>query len=136
MTAAADTATLPDALGPAAREFLSRPQQLLVGDERLDAADGATFVTLDPSSGREIAAVAQAGAEDVERAVAAARRALEEGPWGSMPAVGREQLMHALAQALEDHAQELAELESLDNGKPVGLAKFVDVAGAAAHLRY
>jgi acyl-CoA reductase-like NAD-dependent aldehyde dehydrogenase len=136
MTAAADTATLPDALGPAAREFLSRPQQLLIGDERLDAADGATFVTLDPSSGREIATVAQAGATDVERAVAAARRALEEGPWASMPAIGREQLMHALAQALEDHDQELAELESLDNGKPVGLAKFVDVAGAAAHLRY
>jgi acyl-CoA reductase-like NAD-dependent aldehyde dehydrogenase len=136
MTAAADTATLPDALGPAAREFLSRPQQLLIGDERLDAADGATFVSLDPSSGREIATVAQAGAEDVERAVGAARRALEEGPWGSMPAVGREQLMHALAQALEDHDQELAELESLDNGKPVGLAKYVDVAGAAAHLRY
>jgi acyl-CoA reductase-like NAD-dependent aldehyde dehydrogenase len=136
MTAAADTATLPDALGPAAREFLSRPQQLLIGDERLDAADGATFVTLDPSSGREIATVAQAGSEDVQRAVAAARGALEEGPWASMPAIGREQLMHALAQALEDHDQELAELESLDNGKPVGLAKFVDVRGAAAHLRY
>jgi acyl-CoA reductase-like NAD-dependent aldehyde dehydrogenase len=137
MTAAADTATvLPDALGPAAREFLSRPQQLLIGEERLDAADGATFVTLDPSSGREIATVAQAGDEDVQRAVAAARRALEEGPWASMPATGREQLMRALAQAIEDHDQELAELESLDNGKPVGLAKYVDVAGAVAHLRY
>ena len=53
-----------------------------------------------------------------------------------MPAAGREQLMHALAQALEDHAQELAELESLDNGKPVGLARYVDVRSAAAHLRY
>jgi acyl-CoA reductase-like NAD-dependent aldehyde dehydrogenase len=136
MTAAADTASLPDALGPAAREFLSHPQQMLIGDERLDAADGAMFATLDPSSGREIAKVAQAGAEDVERAVGAARRALEDGPWASMPATGREQLMHALAQALEDHDQELAELESLDNGKPVGLAKFVDVRGAAAHLRY
>jgi acyl-CoA reductase-like NAD-dependent aldehyde dehydrogenase len=136
MTAAADTATLPDALGPAAREFLSRPQQLLIGDERADAADGATFSTLDPSSGREIATVAQAGAEDVERAVGAARTALEQGPWASMPASGREQLMRALAQALEDHDQELAELESLDNGKPVGLAKYVDVAGAVAHLRY
>ncbi|HEV7529866.1 MAG TPA: aldehyde dehydrogenase family protein [Solirubrobacteraceae bacterium] len=137
MTAAAETAAaLPDALGNAAREFLSRPQRLLIGEERNDAADGATFVTLDPSTGREIATVAQAGAEDVERAVAAARRALEEGPWGSMPATGREQLMHALAQAIEDHDQELAELESLDNGKPVGLAKYVDVRGAAAHLRY
>jgi acyl-CoA reductase-like NAD-dependent aldehyde dehydrogenase len=137
MTAAADTATaLPEALGPAAREFLARPQQLLIGDQRLDAADGATFATLDPSSGREIATVAQAGAEDVERAVRAARKALENGPWATMAATGREQLMHALAQAVEDHDQELAELESLDNGKPVGLAKYVDVRGAAAHLRY
>src|SRR5581483_734056 len=122
MTAAADTATaLPDALGAAAREFLSRPQKLLIGEERPDAADGATFTTLDPSSGREIATVAQAGAEDVERAVRAAREALETGPWGSMPATGREQLMHALARAIEDHDEELAQLESLDNGKPVGL---------------
>src|ERR1700759_1405151 len=121
MTAAADTATaLPAALGAAAREFLSRPQQLLIGEERLDAADGATFATLDPPPGRTIATVAQAGAEGGERAVRAAREAL----------------MHALAQAIEDHDQELAELESLDNGKPVGLAKYVDVRGAAAHLRY
>ena len=137
MTAAADTAAaLPDALGADARAFLARGQQLLIGGERLDAADGATFATLDPSSGREIATVAQAGAEDVERAVRAAREALETGPWATMPASGREQLIHALAQAIEDHDQELAELESLDNGKPVGLAKYVDVRGAAAHLRY
>src|ERR1700760_1495176 len=137
MTAAADTATeLPDALGAAAREFLARPQRLLIGEERLDAADGATFATLDPSTGRTIANVAQAGSEDVERAVRAAREALENGPWGSMAATGREQLMHALAQAVEAHAQEPPEPESLDNGKPVGLAKYVDVRGAAAHLRY
>ncbi len=137
MTAAADTATaLPDELGAAAREFLSRPQRLLIGDERPDAADGRTFATFDPSSGREIATVAHAGAEDVERAVKAARAALQDGPWGSMPASGREQLMHALAQAVEDHDVELAEIEALDNGKPVGLARYVDVAGAAAHLRY
>ncbi|HEY2180608.1 MAG TPA: aldehyde dehydrogenase family protein [Solirubrobacteraceae bacterium] len=137
MTAAADTATaLPEALGADAREFLSRPQQLLVGEERLDAADGATFATLDPSSGREIATVAKAGAEDARRAVAAARVALEEGPWSTMPASGRERLLHALARAIDEHAQELAELESLDNGKPVGLAKVIDVRGAAAQLRY
>jgi acyl-CoA reductase-like NAD-dependent aldehyde dehydrogenase len=137
MTAAADTATaLPDALGPAAREFLSRPQHLLIGDERLESADGRTFVTLDPSNGREIAMVAQGGPEDVERAVAAARAALEEGPWATLPPSGREQLMLALAQAIEDHDEELAELESLDNGKPVRLARYVDVRGTAAHLRY
>jgi len=137
MTAAADTQNaLPDALGPAARDFLSHPQQLLIGDERVDAADGATFATLDPSTGREIATVAQAGAEDVARAVAAARAAFEEGKWATMPATGRERLIHALADAIDEHADELAELESLDNGKPVALAKMIDVRGAAGHLRY
>src|ERR1700744_4478729 len=103
MTAAADTASaLPDALGAGAREFLSRPQQLLIGEERLDAADGATFATLDPSSGREIAPVAQAGAEDVERAVRAAREALQSGLWETMAPTGRVQLMHAPAKAIEE----------------------------------
>ncbi len=137
MNAATDTATaLPDALGEAAREFLARPQKLLIGEERLDSAQGTTFATIDPSNGKELATVAQGGPEDVERAVGAARAALEEGPWASMPASGREQLMLGLAQAIEDHDEELAQLESLDNGKPVGLARFVDVRGAAAHLRY
>ena len=78
----------------------------------------------------------QAGAQDVDRAVAAARAAFAEGPWATMPAAGRERLMHALAQAIEDRAEELAQIESLDNGKPVGLAQYVDVNGAVAHLRY
>ena len=138
MTAAADTAapTLPDALGDAARAFLSGPQRLLIGDERPAAADGRTFATLDPATGREIAQVPQAGAQDVDRAVVAARAAFAEGPWATMPAAGRERLMHALAQAIEEHAEELAQIESLDNGKPVGLAQYVDVNGAVAHLRY
>jgi acyl-CoA reductase-like NAD-dependent aldehyde dehydrogenase len=137
MTAAADTATaLPDALGAPAREFLARPQLLLIGDERLEAADGRTFATLDPSNGREIATVAQAGPEDVEHAVRAARAALEEGPWATLAASGRERLMNALADAIEAHAEELAQIESLDNGKPVGLAQYVDVAGTVGHLRY
>ncbi len=128
--------TLPDALGAPAREFISGTHRLLIGAERPEAADGRTFATVDPATGREIAQVSQGGAEDVTRAVAAARTAFAEGPWSSLPASGREQLMLALAQAIEDHDQELAEIESLDNGKPVGLAKYVDVRGAAAHLRY
>jgi len=127
--------TLPDALGADARAFLSRPQRLVIGSEALEAADGRTFATIDPASGRMICEVPHAGAEDVERAVAAARAALE-GDWGSLAAAERERMMLALAQAIEEHAQELAELESLDNGKPVGLALRVDVRGAAAHLRY
>ncbi len=138
MTAAADTATPthPDALGDAARAFLTRPQRLLIGDERPAAADGRTFATLDPATGREIARVPQAGAQDVDRAVVAARAAFADGPWATMPAAGRERLMHALAQAIEERAEELAQIESLDNGKPVGLAQYVDVNGAVGHLRY
>jgi aldehyde dehydrogenase (NAD+)/phenylacetaldehyde dehydrogenase len=127
---------LPDALGAPAREFISQSHRLLIGAERLDAADGRTFVTVDPASGREIAEIAHGGAEDVARAVAAAREAFASGPWGSMPAAGRERLMHALADALEERAKEFAQIESLDNGKPVGLAQYVDVNGAVGHLRY
>ncbi len=128
--------TLPDALGAPAREFISQSHRLLIGSERLDAADGRTFATLDPATGREIAEVALAGPEDVARAVAAARAAFTDGPWSSMPAAGRERLMLALADALEQRAEEIAQIESLDNGKPVGLAQYVDVNGAIGHLRY
>jgi len=128
--------SLPDALGAPAREFISQSHRLLIGAERLDAADGRTFATLDPATGREIAEVALGGAEDVELAVVAARAAFEDGPWASMPAAGRERLMHALADAIEARAEEIAQIESLDNGKPVGLAQYVDVNGAVGHLRY
>jgi acyl-CoA reductase-like NAD-dependent aldehyde dehydrogenase len=128
--------TLPDALSAPARQFIAQPHRLLIGAERLDAADGRTFDTLDPSTGREIAEVALAGAQDVARAVAAARAAFADGPWSSMPAAGRERLMHKLADAIEAHAEEIAQIESLDNGKPVGLAQYVDVNGAVGHLRY
>ncbi len=128
--------TLPEALGAFAREFIAKPHLLLIGSERLDAADGRTFATVDPATGVEIAQVALAGTEDVERAVAAARDAFSDGPWSSMPASGRERLMHALADAIEARAEEIAQIESLDNGKPVGLAQYVDVNGAVGHLRY
>ncbi|MGO9322215.1 MAG: aldehyde dehydrogenase family protein [Solirubrobacteraceae bacterium] len=128
--------TLPGALGDPAREFISQSHRLLIGSERLDAADGRTFATLDPATGREIAEVALGGPEDVARAVAAARAAFADGPWATMPASGRERLMHALADAIEARAQEIAQIESLDNGKPVGLAQYVDVNGAVGHLRY
>ena len=130
------TVELPEALGSEARAFIVGEHRLLIGDERLDAADGRTFATLDPATGREIAEVALAGAEDVERAVLAARAAFKDGPWATMPPAGRERLMHALADAIEARAEEIAQIESLDNGKPVGLAQYVDVNGAVGHLRY
>jgi acyl-CoA reductase-like NAD-dependent aldehyde dehydrogenase len=128
--------TLPAGLGAPAREFIAQTHRLLIGSERPEAADGRTFATLDPATGNEIAHVAHAGAEDVARAVAAAREAFEVGPWSTMPAAGRERLMLALAAAIEERAEEFAQIESLDNGKPVGLAQYVDVNGAVGHLRY
>ena len=129
------TATL-ERLSPAAQEFVSAGlHRLLVGDGWREAADGRTFVTLDPASGEPIGEVAFAGAEDVDRAVGAAREALE-GPWGTMSAADRSRLMHRLADLVEANAEELAQLEALDNGKPVRLAGMVDVPLAAAHLRY
>jgi acyl-CoA reductase-like NAD-dependent aldehyde dehydrogenase len=127
---------LPDALSEAARSFAAGPHRLLIGGERLEAADGRTFETLDPATGRVIAEVPQAGAEDVDRAVKAAREAFEDGRWTGIAAAKRTRAMLALADAIEAHADELGELESLDNGKPVKLAKRVDVALAAEHLRY
>jgi aldehyde dehydrogenase (NAD+)/phenylacetaldehyde dehydrogenase len=127
---------LPEQLSPPAREFASRPHGLLIGGERSPAADGRTFETFDPSTGSPITTVAQAGAEDVDRAVRAARQALTEGPWAQASAAQRARMLTRLAQLVEASAEELAELEALDNGKPVKLARIVDVASTAAHFRY
>src|SRR4051812_36926127 len=130
------TATLPESLSDAARAFATGPRKLLIGGERTDAADGRTFTTVDPSTGRPIGEVAQAGSEDVDRAVSAARAAFEEGPWASLPPSQRTRLMLSLADLVDENGDELAELESLDNGKPVKLARMVDVSSTANHLRY
>ena len=125
-----------EALSESARRFVqSAPHKLLIGGEWVEAADGRTFETMDPSTGEAICEVAHAGAEDVERAAKAARTALE-GPWGKMPAAGRSQLINRLADLIEANTDELAELESLDNGKPLKMAARVDLPQAIAHLRY
>src|SRR3954465_13107535 len=120
------------------REFLAADShELLIDGERVAAADGATFDTPDPSTGERLATVSQAGTEDVDRAVAAARRAFEPGSdWRKMSAADRGRRLAALAQLVDAHADELAQLESLDNGKPVKFARAVDVASTVAHLDY
>jgi acyl-CoA reductase-like NAD-dependent aldehyde dehydrogenase len=127
---------LSEQLSDAAREFASREQLLLIAGERVPGADGRSFETIDPATAQPITAVAQAGAQDIDRAVGAARLALEEGPWPTASAAERARLLIGLAERIEAHADELAELEALDNGKPVKLAKIVDVASAAAHFRH
>src|ERR1700680_2375311 len=96
---------LPDALSAPAREFISQTHRLLIGAERPQAADGRTFATLDPASGQEIAHVAHAGAEDVQRAVAVAREALQRGAWSQISPAERGRLIGLLADALEEHAE-------------------------------
>ena len=124
-----------DALSTPAREFLGRtPGRLLVGGQWSEPADGRTFPTVDPATGDEICQVAQAGAEDVAQAAAAAKAALD-GPLRKVNAAKRSALMNALAELVKANGDELAELESLDNGKPLAMAKG-DVAATVNHLRY
>jgi acyl-CoA reductase-like NAD-dependent aldehyde dehydrogenase len=126
---------LPDELSDSAREFAAGPHGHRINGSATAAADGRTFTTVDPSTGLPIADVAHGGPADVERAVSAARSALE-GAWASTSAPQRERHLLRLAELVEQHAGELAELEALDNGKPVKLARAVDVRLAVEHLRY
>jgi acyl-CoA reductase-like NAD-dependent aldehyde dehydrogenase len=125
-----------ESLSDSARSFVeAAPHRLLIGSDWVEAADGRTFETIDPATGATIAEVAHAGTEDVDRAVRAASEALA-GPWAKLPASGRSVLMNKLADLIEANTEELAQIESLDNGKPVSIAGKVDVPGSVDHLRY
>ena len=128
--------TLPEQLSEPAKEFAQRRQRLLIDGEWVDAEGGRTFETVDPATGQPITEVAHAGASDVDKAVRSARRALEEGPWQTAPAAERARLLYRLADLVGQNADELAELESLDNGKPVKLARAVDVSQTIGWLRH
>jgi phenylacetaldehyde dehydrogenase len=116
--------------------FLATPRQQLIGGQWVDSASGATFPVLDPATGEEVAQVARGNAVDIDRAVLAARKAFEHGPWRSMTPSERGKLIWKLGDLIEAHARELAELETLDNGKPFGIAIAADVALAADQFRY
>ncbi|HEY6002854.1 MAG TPA: aldehyde dehydrogenase [Anaeromyxobacter sp.] len=96
-----------------------RTYQLLIGGRFVDAASGKTFDDLNPTTGEVLAQVAEAGAEDVNRAVGAARKALEDGPWGKMPGAERGRILVRIADLLEKEAGFIARLESQDNGRPI-----------------
>jgi acyl-CoA reductase-like NAD-dependent aldehyde dehydrogenase len=122
-------------LSEAARAFVeSGPIGHWIGGARVEAAGGRTFETIDPATGQAICEVAHGGTEDIDRAVQAARAAFE-GPWSKMPSNKRAGLIYTLAELIKQNLAELAELESLDNGKPLGAAQG-DMAAAVNHLRY
>jgi aldehyde dehydrogenase (NAD+) len=126
------TATAP---APVARPKVRRTQMLIDG-RWCDAAGGETFATYHPATEEKIADVALAGAEDVDRAVKAARRAFEEGPWHDMDARDRGALLNRLADLIEKNIDELAALETLDNGKPINDARNADLPLVIDCLRY
>src|SRR5262245_16347150 len=96
-----------------------RQTKLLIDGKWVDAASGKTFETLNPATGEVIAKVAEADKADVDKAVDAARRAFETGPWSQTSAAGRGVLLNRLADLIEANIDELAALETLDNGKPI-----------------
>ncbi|HWV87775.1 MAG TPA: aldehyde dehydrogenase family protein [Capillimicrobium sp.] len=109
--------------------------RLLIDGELVDARSGATFETHDPATGAALKTAPHAGAEDVDAAVDAARAAFQ-GEWRAMPPAHRAQLLWRVAELVEEHADELALLETLDNGKPLAVARARDIAGTAATFRY
>ena len=113
-----------------------RQTQLLIGGQWTPARSGKTFQTINPATEEVIADVAEADAADVEMAVLAARKAFDEGPWPRMNARERGRIMMRLADLIESEIDELAALESLDNGKPVSDARAGDIPLAIEALRY
>jgi aldehyde dehydrogenase (NAD+) len=110
--------------------------KLLINNRWIESESGKTFPTVNPATGEDIGEVAEADAADVDKAVAVARAAFDRGPWKKMHASERGRLLNRLADLIEEHGDELAALESLDNGKPYSVAKSVDVAAAVACYRY
>jgi aldehyde dehydrogenase (NAD+) len=123
---------------PAPAEAQLRPAatKLLINNRWVPSESGKTFATLNPSTGEEICQVAEADVADVDKAVLAARAAFEQGPWKKARASERGRLLHRLADLIEENADALAQLESMDNGKPLSIAKAVDVAKTVACYRY
>ena len=131
-----DTVTLDRRLSQPAKEFLHQPSRLLIDGKLVEAASGKTFPVYNPATGAILMQVAEADSADVDRAVKAARKAFDEGPWSKISPSERGKLLWKLAELLEKHSDEFAELESIDNGKPVAVARAADVPLAIDMFRY
>jgi len=118
------------------RPRVKAQEPMLIGGKWVDSVSGRTFVTLNPCTGEPICQVAEGDKADVDLAVKAARKAFEEGPWSKMTAAERGRLMHKLADLIEENADDLAALESLDNGKPYKDARNIDVPLTVKCYRY
>src|SRR6516225_4805402 len=134
-TAASPAGAL-DQVTPSVRQFLSGTKQMLIDGEWMDAASGKTFSVFDPATGETIAQVAEGDAEDIDHAVAAARHSFELGKWRNFTPSERGRILWHIGDLILDHMEEFAQIESLDNGKPVGVARVADVPLAADLFHY
>jgi len=116
--------------------FLSKTRKILINGKWVEAASGKTFPTYNPATGEVLANIAAGDKEDINRAVKAARAAFESGPWSKISPSERGRLIWKLGDLLEKHAEEFAQLESLDNGKPLKIARIADLPLAVDHFRY
>ena len=121
-------------------ETISRPTitetQCFIGGKWIDSASGKTFATIHPATEEVIAEVAEGDKEDVDLAVDAARQAFDSGPWRTMDARDRGRLMYKLADLMEEEIDNLAAIETLDNGKPISDARAADIPLAIDCIRY
>ena len=120
----------------AAKKALSRKPALFINNDWVASSHEATIPVEDPSNGKEISRIVDASDKDVDRAVAAARAAFDDGRWSNLAPMQRERIMNRLADLLEAHADEFAELEAIDVGKPKTMAGAVDIPGAVSQLRF
>ena len=119
-----------------ARAVLAREPRLFIKGEWVASTHDKTIAVYDPSTGRQVASVVDASVEDVDRAVAAARTAFDDGRWSGLAPYNRQRLIEKLADLIERDLDELAELEAIDNGKPKSVAGGYDIPRAIATLRY
>lgn len=117
-------------------DFIAQKHRMYVDGKFVNAASGKTLPVYNPATGEVMAHVPEAESEDVDRAVRAARRAFDEGPWPKMSPSQRGRLITKLSDLIEQNLEELAEIESMDNGKPLSVARVADVPLAADLFRY
>ena len=116
--------------------FVSRKHKMLINGKWVNSASGKTFPTYNPATGEVLAEIAEGDREDINRAVEAARNAFDNGPWRRLTTSERGRLMWKLSDLLEENLEEFAELESLDNGKPLKIARVADIPLAVDLFRY
>src|SRR6266508_931789 len=117
-------------------QFTKTSHQLFIDGQWVDPAWGETFKTPNPATGESLATVAAGGPEDIDRAVRAARAAFEGGPWSRMTPSQRGRIVWRIGDLILEHLEELAQIESLDNGKPVAVARAADVPLSADMFHY